>query len=674
MRSSLSFRRLWTVPWVVGLVLAVTSACGSDGAGTPDSDAHFIPTDTAVPPPFTITQLLPDHGPVNGENEVTVRGFGFVAESRVYFGSLLVDPTVTYVEGNNRIKLLAPRGVPGPVDVKVQRPDGETAVAAGGYTYDRVSVDPDSGSITGGTFVRIQGVGTTFAPEDVVKLGDAALEDTQWVSPTLFTGRTPAHAAGAVRVTIDGTWGSVAVDEAYTFYDSADPINGGLGGGPIQGEVNLMVIDAYTDEPVVDAYVLMGPNASSPYQATTDASGRVTFSEPGLVGPQMVTVAANGYERATIVAFDARDVTLFLTPFIPPNPGTIPGQSWAMVTGLVTFGGVEFGQGCDFSQMLPEPGPDELRVIKMYQTVGDIDYTSAEPGAAGMAYEGTPCENAYPYTIYARPGAFAVYALAGVENQTSRAFIPYALGIVRGLVAGPDEIVTANLTIELPLNQQVTIDLADAPPLDLEEGPVGYKVRVFTNLGGDGYLVRLDTQRSLTDATELVVVDRLPSLALALADANYSAMVEAHNNGVYPYSKVFLPQLGLNDVTSITDWLGIPVAVDPAPGGSPSTSRMIWSASGVEPTFNIILIKTFPDGDPYWRLYAAGAVHQFTLPDLYGLGPGLDGFPSGMMYWHVIPVLVSGMDWNDFSYRYLNDRYWKATAGDGFTFTFPDAE
>jgi hypothetical protein len=248
------------------------------------------------------------------------------------------------------------------------------------------------------------------------------------------------------------------------------------------------------------------------------------------------------------------------------------------------------------------------------------------------------------------------------------------MGLARGLIASPDEVIAADITVDLQLDRQVSFDLATAPPVDPAYGPVGYRTRVYTNLGGDGFIVRPDAQRSTVDATEVVVVDRLASLSRALADASYSAMVEAHTNGVYPYSKVFLPAVDLSTTVPVTQWLGIPRAVDPAPGGTPSTSRMIWDATGVTPSFNIVMIKTFPGGDAYWRAYVAGPVKQIALPDLYGLGPGLDGYPAGEMYWHVIPVLVPGMDFDAWSYRYLNDRYWTGTAGDGFRFFFPDAQ
>ncbi len=662
-----------------GLILILALALGGCPDKTPagpDTDGHVFPIDGAEDPPFIVTQLQPNHGPVYGGTEVTVRGFGFDDGTRVYFGNLMVDPALTIFEGANRILVLkTPPGVVGSVDIKVLRTDGESSLFENGFTYDQLSVDPSSGSSAGGTFVRIQGAETQFTDQDIVTIGEEFLEDQQFVSPTLITGYTVAHAPGLVTVEVEGASEIISVPEAFSFYDSADPINGGLGGGPIQGEVNVTVLDTYTSEPVPDAYVLMGANATSPYQAVTDATGRVTFSAPGLVGPQMLNVAAEDYERVSVVAFDARDVTLFLTPYVPPSPGSIPGQSYSGVQGFLTFGGVEFGEGCDFNQMVPEPGAGERRIIKVYQSVQDYDYVATEPGESGIVIEGVPCTSAYEYFIYARPGSYAVYALAGIENETTRVFTPYAMGITRGLISGPDQIITADIVVEFGLGQQVSFDISAAPPLDPVAGPVGYSVRVFVDIGGDGYIVRADNQRSVTDATDIVVIDRLPELAAALTGASYSAKLEAHNYGLYPYSKVFLPVLPAGNTDIVVDqWLGIPQAVDPLPDGVPTTSRMTWDATGVEPTFNVVLIKTHPDADSYWRLYLHGSVKQFVLPDLYGLGPGLDGHPSSEMYWHVIPIYVDGMDFNNFSYRYLNDRYWGATAGNGWIFSFPDVE
>ena len=52
----------------------------------------------------------------------------------------------------------------------------------------------------------------------------------------------------------------------------------------------------------------------------------------------------------------------------------------------------------------------------------------------------------------------------------------------------------------------------------------------------------------------------------------------------------------------------------------------------------------------------------------------IEGHPAGEMYWHIIPITVPGLDFNDFTYRYLNNRYWTATAGDGFVFSYPEPQ
>lgn len=656
------------------MAFAMTGGCG-DNQNPTDNDAHILQNDGAVPPPFTITQLQPDHGPVAGGTAVTIRGFGFSDGSRVFFGDLMVDEAFTFYEGPNRLIIVTPPGAVGPVDVRVLRSDGESTTAQGSYRYDVFYVDPGSGSTAGGTFVRVVGSETDFTEDAVVTIDGVPLDEQQWVSSTLITGRAPANAPGLKTVTVEDASETYTVPEAYEYYDSADPINGGLGGGPIEGSVNITVLDLYTDEPVPDAYVLLGANASSPYQAITDATGRVTFSEPGLTGPQMLTVAADEYERLSIIAFDARDVTLFLTPFIPPNPGTIPGQSWSVVQGYVTFGGVEFGQGCDFGQMMPEPGPDEQRIMKVYQTVSDYDRVAAEPGESGTIREGDDCITGFGYSIYARPGSYAVYAVAGIENVTTREFTPYAMGVTRSLLSGPDQVIDANITVEFQLAQQMSFDLTEAPPLNLETGPVGYKVRLYIDLGGDGFIIRNDTQRNVVDVTEPVLIDKLPELNRGLAGGQYTALLEAHNNGQYPYSKVYLTALNTGTIPHLVNtWHGVPVAVDPEPGGVPSSNRLVWSADGVEPSFHIVNVKTHPDGDSYWKVYLAGNVTQFVLPDLFGLGPGLDGYPAGPMFWHIISVSVEGMSFDDFSYRYLNDKYWSATAGNGFLFSFPEAQ
>ena len=146
---------------LAALALGWAPGCGDSGTNPPDLDAFVIGNDGTVPPPFTVTQLQPEHGPVGGGTFVTIRGFGFADGSRVFFGDLMVDEAFTFYEGPNRLLIVTPPGTVGPVDVRVLRPDGESTTFQEGYRYDLFSVDPNSGSTAGGTFVRIVGSETS---------------------------------------------------------------------------------------------------------------------------------------------------------------------------------------------------------------------------------------------------------------------------------------------------------------------------------------------------------------------------------------------------------------------------------------------------------------------------------------------------------------------------------
>ena len=58
------------------------------------------------------------------------------------------------------------------------------------------------------------------------------------------------------------------------------------------------------------------------------------------------------------------------------------------------------------------------------------------------------------------------------------------------------------------------------------------------------------------------------------------------------------------------------------------------------------------------------------------LDPSLNGggLIEGEKLSEMMGQYVEGMDFNNFSYRYLNDRYWGATAGNGWPFSFPDIQ
>ena len=124
---------------------------------------------------------------------------------------------------------------------------------------------------------------------------------------------------------------------AYTYYN---PLNekGGTWGGPIDGSINVTVLDAYMGYPVAGAVVIVG-DGSNAWVRIADDNGQTTFSQKGLVGPVKVSASKGSpptkYSTYSVVDYDARNLTIFLVPEVPPSPGGSGSDAPAQVQGRV---------------------------------------------------------------------------------------------------------------------------------------------------------------------------------------------------------------------------------------------------------------------------------------------------------------------------------------------------
>ncbi len=655
-------------------VLFALACSGGEGPGSGQRDARVWDPDVTVEDKFFISYAEPNNGPTGGGTMVTLRGTGFEQGSKVWFGENLVDHSTIQVVDRNRILCKTPVGPVGHVDIKIQNPMGAFALLEDGFHYNAFHVDPPSGTVNGGTFVRIVGTDTTFDATSVVTFNNKELEDIRVVNSAMITGRTPPGAAGSAVVRVkssDSTW---EVPDGFEYYAGSDPVNGGMGGGPIQGELSISLLDAYTTEPIEGAFVILGSSKSTPYQGYTDAAGRIVFSDPELTGPQMMTGAHPEYERVSFVSFDARELTAFMTPIIPPDPGSggFPGISFSYVHGMIYFSGIEpTGDPCDWGTILPPPEPGYVRTMKVFQTVSSVNMATPSPGTGGIIKEGASCETGFAYSIFTRPGSYAVYVLAGMENETTRHFIPIMLGVHRGINTAPGENYEADIWVDMMLSRSLDVQLEDPPPLDQESGPVVYRTSLFLDMGGDGFMIRPVLVAETTDATETVRFENLAPTFGPISDSSYSLKAQAYNYGTYPYSEVFVRDVNIfsPDPITVGGFLSIPLPISPEEGGVLTDRRLTWTGGGIEPSFQVVYIRTYPKGDPFWRFYLDGNVNSFTLPDLAGVGD-LQGFPAGPMLWYLFSQIVPGMEFNDFTYRYMNSRYWTAAAASYYGFQF----
>jgi len=675
-------------------------------SGTMDSTTMFPETGIGTSA-ISVTRLVPDHGPFTGGASVVIRGTGFSVDMdggpglspdmEVTIGGRLVQPADMELIDSNRLVIVTPAGEVGPADVTVTLGD-ESVTAADAYTYEAFYVDPGRGAVSGGTLVSIigTGAGTAFADGDAVVFGRTPCTDTTVVSESTVTCRTPPMAAGTVDVTVirGADASELTVEDAYTYYDSSDPSSGGLGGGPIAGAMNVTVLAVLPGGlvPLPDAYVVLGEDLATPYQGPTDINGQATFSGTDLIGPVTVHVAKFCFEKTSIVSFDATDVTIFLVPWNPnlciisppgPPPPAGPGHSGAFISGELVWPS-DFGLGPQPWFNVPEPRANEVKVAYVYTTQARVDFPNPAPNLGGALQRvletGDTGESGYLYRIFARPAGLAVYALAGLENQDTGTFLPYVMGIARNVLAGPGQEVTdVDITMDIPLDHTLDVDITDLPG-ESRTGPDSFKVEAYIDLGGEGVIVREVETLGRTEAYDIVrgrTNDEpfrfwaQPALLGSLSDGRYriSAGWYTGDFDSQPYTMVVRNGVRAYDETVTLDgFLGIPQATSPGYGERLPDDRVLrWTSDGDDPDMHIVLMVG-GDGNPAWRHYARGSVYEAPIPDLSSI-PEIDDISSGFITWQVYAVKIPGFDFDEFSYTYLQQRYWSHHASDYFTAT-----
>ncbi|MFT5435223.1 MAG: hypothetical protein ACI9OJ_005940, partial [Myxococcota bacterium] len=142
---------------------------------------------------------------------------------------------------------------------------------------------------------------------------------------------------GPVSVTIDGVGDATTLEHAFTYFDPKTTF-GGTAGGPMNGSVNVTVLDGLTAQPVPEAFVLVGSDGATNHQGLTNDDGQVTLSGPDLFGSRELSISKEGYVTYSVVHFNADSVTVFLKQLAQPEPAlptaALPGLINGKVIGL----------------------------------------------------------------------------------------------------------------------------------------------------------------------------------------------------------------------------------------------------------------------------------------------------------------------------------------------------
>lgn len=270
-----------------------------------------------------LASVTPASGPLAGGTTITLRGSGFPAAPRVFVGAL--EATAVERLDATTLRAVTPRGSDGAVPVRVidpADPDNE-AVLAGGFSYEGpfsvARLDPNTGARAGGTRTILRGAG--FRPGLSVLFGANLSLNVSIQDPFTAIVAAPRGDVGTVDVSVDSGAGNTALLEgAFTYFDPTS-LSGGSSGGPLNGTLNVTVLDggrARGGLPLAGATVILGSEDSTTLQGLTDDRGQITFSDPALVKAQVVSVALDAYQTTTVVNQASENLTVYMIPNFEP--------------------------------------------------------------------------------------------------------------------------------------------------------------------------------------------------------------------------------------------------------------------------------------------------------------------------------------------------------------------
>ncbi len=223
---------------------------------------------------------------------------------------------------------LAPKGSPGPADVRLILSNGDAMLADAvvyGSTFASVAaLTPSRGSIAGGSLVDL--VGTGLDDLDRVFVGGKQVKDLQVMHSGLARFRTPRGEPGPA--TLEAWFKSGPAKQLENAYVYFDPMSGNYGtwGDPIDRDVNVTVLQANAGGGRVDDALVVVERGDKVWTGKTNDAGQVTVSVPGLTGPVTVSASKPGYTAASVVKVSVRNVTIRLRKVVSPPPSSGSGE------------------------------------------------------------------------------------------------------------------------------------------------------------------------------------------------------------------------------------------------------------------------------------------------------------------------------------------------------------
>jgi hypothetical protein len=339
---------------------------------------------------------------------------------------------------------------------------------------------------------------------------------------------------------------------------------------------------------------------------------------------------------------------------------------------------------------VPEPRTAS-EIKRVYVAATSRSLFANSPAGFVIDYEGyNEDKTAWSFEISARPSATAVVATAGLYDADTDEFEPFAMGVARGILVGPAEVVVGiDLVVNIPLDSGLLVELDNPPNLNTPgwAGPIEYTLRPIIDLGGEGVIVMNSHgvpakpppalrpgHYRFADGEDSILLSAMAPLTGNLGDASYSFIAGAYStSGNAPFSVRI--ERGITETTmpiTIADFIGTPRPIDPIPDGVASAyeHQLENEAPGQgEPTFHLHLFSD-NDGVQLLRTFARGDELRVPLPNFAGKAGEL--FPTNTdVSWTFYSIQIPQLSFDDFTYRHLRADYWSAYAADSYWVQFP---
>lgn len=611
----------------------------------------------------------PSHGPFLGGQRVLVRGKGFGADVRVWFGDVEADPTTLVTVDETRVQITAPAGVAGPVDVTTQNGADESTrrTLPAGYVYDAVYAVPDEGPTSGGTKVQIVGQSTKFDDTTVVKIDNKPCADLTVQNETTLSCTVPGGTPGSKTLSVKtGEEDAIIVLDGYTYEDSDNGFKGGLDGDPLAGKLKVLVYDNYTGEPIPGAVAIIGTDISTALLGYADDAGVILFDDATLDSPKAVTVTAKCHSPTTFLEVPVDTVTMYLDPVLTPacasegDPPPVGGKGafsgWVQGE-LVWEGGVEFKKA-PWTTVPAAIGPNEQTAAYIFPANSDPTGVFQLPPESYRVTEESPGDIGYEFGVPIAAGNRALYALAGIENRTvyPPKFTAYAMGVVKGVPVVPNEL-TENVYIAMSktLDQALTLDIDGPQPGP--KGPDRLRATVSVQLGNDGFaLLPIGQKTPLLPFEGLLPFIGVPSLDGDLYGSTFYSTARAATGQV---AAAPLSVVGKVLATSTAEplpihgFVGVPTLLSPAVNDVWDGQHLAGQYGPGAPVEMSIYDITSNNGLVHWLIVSPSADHDIEVPDLSAFVSENAALPPGPVVISLTGARYDNLDYTKLRYRHL---------------------